>query len=468
MTRTEFARVIDAAGQRLPQSSITFFGGDPVFPSPMCLASGMGSALAMVGSAIDDIWGARTGRRQEIEIDLNHAALFMSSMWLLKVDGKAATTTDNLGPLPVEGLFHCADGKWISISCVFPALTNGTLEVLGCAPDHDSAVKAIARWKSFELEEALTEKDLSGVVVRSEDEWLNHPQGAATSDLPVVELECIGDAPVSQLPECERPLAGLRVLDLTRVLAGPTISRTLAQFGAEVLHISAPHLPDLNSSQIDTGHGKRRTHLNIDKKVDERRLWELVQGADVFSQSYRTGRLAQRGFAPERVAAAKPGIIYVSENCYGHVGPWLHKRGYDSNVRAVSGVLRVHEQPGDPIDPQRLHYAMHDYGTGCWGAYGVLQALKNRAKVGGSWHVKVSLNQTARWFMRLGTPFDPNDAPPQDELREMFANYSEINESSYGQLQRLKPVIQMSETAPAWQGPTLVPGESEPVWLGNF
>lgn len=465
MTQAEFARLITAAGQQLPQSTIRFRGSDPVFPSPMCLASGMGSALAMVGSAIDDIWTSRTGRRQVIDIDLNHAALFMSSMWLLKIDGHAATTTDDLGSLPVEGLFQCADGKWISISCVFPALTNGTLEVLDCDPDHDAATKAIAGWNSFELEEALTARDLSGVVVRTEDEWLNHPQSSATGTLPVVELECIGEAPVSPLPDGDRPLTSLHVLDLTRVLAGPTISRTLAEFGAEVLHIGAPHLPDLNSSQADTGHGKRRAHLNLNVTADQQCLRELIRGADVFSQSYRTGRLARRGFAPEQVADLKPGIIYVSENCYGHSGPWMQKRGYDSNVRAASGVLLVHEQPGDPIDPQRLHYAMHDYGTGCWGAFGVLQALKKRAEIGGSWHVKVSLNQTARWFMRLGIPYDPVVAPTQDVLWDMFANYSEINESSYGQLQRLRPVIQMSETVPTWQGPTLKPGESEPRWL---
>ena len=108
---------------------------------------------------------------------------------------------------------------------------------------------------------------------------------------------------------------------------------------------------------------------------------------------------------------------------------------------------------------------MHDYATGCWGAYGVLAALKKRAEVGGSWHVKVSLNQTARWFLSLGTPYDQSASQTQASLWEMFNDYSEFSESSYGQLQRLKPVLQMSETAPVWQGPTLKPGESKPEWL---
>jgi crotonobetainyl-CoA:carnitine CoA-transferase CaiB-like acyl-CoA transferase len=464
MSQDEFSRIVGAARLEVSQSHVNFHGGDPVFPSSMCLASGMGAALAMIGSGIDEIWAARTGRRQEINIDLNHAAFFMSSMWLLKINDEAATETDDLGPLPVEGLFKCRDERWVSISCVFPPLTNGTLEVLGCAQDRKSAAAAIAQWDSFDLERALTEKDLSGVVIRSEKEWLSHPQGMATSDLPVVELEQIGDAPPMPLPEGLQPLAGLRVLDLTRVLAGPTVSRTLAEFGADVLQISAPHHPDLNSSQADTGHGKKRAHLNINNPADEHRLRELIGDADVFSQSFRTGRLANRGFSPEQVAAANPGIIYVSENCYGHTGPWIHKRGFDSNARATSGVLLKHEQPGDRPDPERLHFAMHDYATGCWGAYGVLQALIKRATVGGSWQVRVSLNQTAQWFLRLGAPYDPAAAPSQADLWAMFSDYSEFNDSSYGRLERLKPVLQMSETEPVWEGPTLRPGESEASW----
>ena len=431
----------------------------------MCLASGMGSALAMVGSAIDDIWAARTGRRQEIAVDLTHAALFMSSCWLLNIDGHPATDEDDLSSLPAEGIFQCADGRWLSISCVFPSLTLGTLEVLGCDADPDAVREAISKWNSFELEQALTDQDLSGVVVRSHDEWLEQPQGKAMRDIPVIEIERIGDAPPTPLPQGERPLSGLRVMDLTKVLAGPTVARTLAEFGADVLHIGAQHLSDLIYCQADTGHGKRRTFLDLTRTDELAHLRRLITDADVFNQSYRTGRLANRGLAPEQVAELRPGIIYVSENCYGHHGPWQHKRGYDSNVRAASGVLMVHENPGDAVDPDRLHYAMHDYGTGCWGAYGVLKALDKRAKEGGSWHVKISLNQTARWFMRLGNQYDPALSPTHEALKALFTDYSETVESSYGQLQRLRPVLQMSETTPYWQAPTVVPGENDAVWL---
>ena len=178
LVHAEFDRLVRAAGLDLPQSGIQFLGGDPVFPSAMCLATGMGSAMGMVGSAIDDIWAAQSGRRQEIAIDLTYAALFMSSMWLLRINGEPATESDDLGPLPAEGIFRCADGRWLSISCVFPPLTEGTLEVLDCAADPDAVRQAISKWNSFELEQALTERDLSGVVIRSHDEWLAQPPGS--------------------------------------------------------------------------------------------------------------------------------------------------------------------------------------------------------------------------------------------------------------------------------------------------
>lgn len=464
MDLNEFKRIADAAGGFRSESRIRFDGGDPLFPSPMCLATGMGSALGMVGSAIDDIVVLRGGDRQDISIDLTHAGLFMSSMWLLKIDGIPATQKNDRAPLPAEGLFRCRDGRWISISCVFPSLTNGTLAVLHCEPERSKVAEAISTWNSFELEDALTAKDLSGVVVRDQAEWLLHPQGKALKDRPVVELERIGDAPVTPLPDGNAPLEGLRVLDSTRVLAGPAISRTLAEFGADVLHIGSPSLPDLFSAQIDTGHGKRRAHLDLAVGEDDRKLRQLICEGDIFSQSYRTGHLARRGFAPEDIARMKPGAIYVSVNCYGHDGPWQAKRGYDSNARAASGLLLMHEKLAQAEPLERLQYAMLDYATGCWGAFGVLEALKKRAEFGGSWHVKVSLNQTAQWFLRLGVPYDPRNAADRQTLQEAFSRYSETCESSYGELERLKPVIGMSATPPRWIGPTLKPGESVPSW----
>ncbi len=463
--------VAKQAGVPLPGASdIRITGDDPIYPSPLPLGRGAATVLALVAAGIDDIWHARTGRRQAIAIDARHAVLTISSMWMLKVDGEDAVQRLDPDPMvsPTLGVFECRDGRWILLMDSFPRLAEAALRVLDCAPTRDAIAAAIARRDADELEAAFVAERLTGVIIRPADEWLAHPQGRWLQDVPAVEIERIGDAPPTPLPDGPRPLSNLRVIDATRVLAGPTISRTLAEFGADVLHIGSPNVPDLGAAQADTGHGKRRAFVDLDTPEGSAQLTALVQGADVFSQSYRAGVMDGRGFGPEAVAARRPGVIYVSENCYGHGGPWRNKRGFDGNAQAASGILLLNDRdPRGFLQPQGPPMAMNDYCTGYWGAYGVLEALKRRATEGGSWHVKVSLSQTARWFLRMGASQDPAAATSNEGLRELAHQFSESAPSDYGVLERLRPVIQMSETPPAWTLPTVRPGTHEPVWASR-
>ena len=385
-------------------------------------------------------------------------------MWLLKIDGEPAITRFPTQPSPADGVFQCADRRWVFTASGFPRLGAGTLEVLGCQPDRDAVIQAVAKRESAELEESLTARGLTGVVVRTHDEWLEHPQGEAIRDVPAVVIERIADAPPTPLPAGGRPLSGLRVLDTTRVLAGPTVARTLAEFGADVLQVGVPHVPDLVFNQADTGHGKRRAFLDLTRPEDSGRMRQLLVHADVFSQSDRAGSMKRLGFGPDEVAALRPGIIYMSENCYGHVGPWEAKRGFDMNAQATCGIYGLHQAPGETLPRGGVAMAMNDYGTGYWGAYGVLRALLRRAQEGGSWHVKVSLSQTARWFMRLGTPYDKASGLADADLLALADRYREARDSAYGRLSRLKPIIQMSETPPSWELGTELPGSHQPVW----
>ena len=147
-------------------------------------------------------------------------------------------------------------------------------------------------------------------MVRSMDEWAQHPQAAAIASLPLMEIVKIGDSPPEKLPDGDRPLSGIRVLDLTRVLAGPTCARTLAEHGADVLKITAAHLPNIGYQEYDTGHGKLSAHLDLRQPKDVETLRGLVREADVFSQGYRPGTLGNRGFSPEALAKLRPGIVY--------------------------------------------------------------------------------------------------------------------------------------------------------------
>ena len=239
------------------------------------------------------------------------------------------------------------------------------------------------------------------------EEWAAHEQGKILATKPVVEIIKIGDSPPEPVSSGARPLSDLRVLDLTRVLAGPTCARSLAEHGAQVLHVASPHLPTVEVFEMDTGHGKRQIHMDLNDPDQADALRDLVKTSDVFNQGFRKGALDRRGFGPSDMASLRPGIIYVSENCYGHEGPWATRPGYEQYSQIISGLADLQGKlapmepntdtrialGNDPQAPRLVGAAVNDYTTAYFAAYGVLEALRRRAVEGGSWHVQVSLTQ---------------------------------------------------------------------------
>jgi crotonobetainyl-CoA:carnitine CoA-transferase CaiB-like acyl-CoA transferase len=470
MQRDDIDLAIRTAGLAPPAAlDVAVEGDDPFFRSPLRLACGASAALAMLGAAVDGIWQARGNPPQRVSIDARHAALSLLSMWLLEIDGALASAPSRGQPggarPAASGGFRCADGQTLHLQPGFPDHGDAIRRVLDCdAADREAVAARIATWRGTDIEDALSEAGAPAVIVRTWDEWQRHPQGVAMRDVPVVEIERIGDAPPVPLAPAERVLAGLRVLDLTRVLAGPTCARLLAEHGADVLHVDGPRLPDLRPGQVDTSRGKRMTFVDLDQADGVRTLETLAGSADVFVQSYRAGSLARRGFGPERLAALRPGIVYVSVNCYGHHGPWVTRHGYDGNAMAATGIQVVHGgRDGRPVPG--IAVAMNDYCTAYWGAYGVLAALLARARDGGSWHVRVSLVQSAMWFLRMGTPHDPAAGLPPEEIRRIARDHLEVEDSAWGRLARLRPALGMTATPPRFDRGTPTPGEHAPVWL---
>jgi crotonobetainyl-CoA:carnitine CoA-transferase CaiB-like acyl-CoA transferase len=292
-------------------------------------------------------------------------------------------------------------------------------------------------------------------MVRTSAEWRSHAQGRVLEGVPRVELLRIGDAPAEPLPPADRPLAGVRVLDLTRMLAGPACGRVLAEHGADVLAITAPNLENPLPFVIDTGHGKRSAFLDLEDEVQAKTLRTLASSADVFVQGYRTGALSRRGFGPTDLAELRPGIVYVSINCYGHDGPFETRPGWEQLAQSVSGIA---SEQGGVDSPRILPAAACDYTTGYLGAVGAIAAINRRAIEGGSWHVRVSLARTAMWFDDLGAACDTEAAPGVEdpELLE--------RDTGHGRLRYLAPVVCMSKTPPRWDLPPVPLGSHEPVW----
>ena len=310
MSRNTLSTLTSIAGwdkQRI--SELEFTGGtDPILPTPFRIGDTAAASLAAVGLAVSDLWKIRTGRGQDVRVDVRQATASMRSSRYMTKDGKSIAAERHT----LMGVYPAKNGRWSYLHCNFPNHRDAALSVLGVEEDAEAVRQAVSRWDALELEEAIITARGAGGMVRSMDEWAQHPQSAAVASLPLIEIEKIGDSPPVPLPEGSRPLSGVRVLDLTRVLAGPTCARTLAEHGADVLKITGPHLPSIGSQEFDTGHGKLSAHLDLREEKDLETLRELIRQADVFSQGYRPGTLAGRGLAPKDLAGLRPGIVYVS------------------------------------------------------------------------------------------------------------------------------------------------------------
>ena len=282
----------------------------------------------------------------------------------------------------IMGFYPTKDGRWSYIHANFVNHRAAALKVLGCEETREAVTRAVAGWDAADLEEAIIAAKGAGGMVRSQAEWAGHPQAAAIAALPLMEIVRIGDSAPEPLPDGNRPLSGIRVVDLTRVLAGPTCARTLAEHGADVMKISAPHLPNLGYQEFDTGHGKLSSYLDLREQRDVDRLRDLVRQADVFAQGYRPGTLDARGLSPEELAALRPGLVYVSLCAFGHTGPWASRRGFDTVIQSVSGIAARQAEivPGGSPGPQFYPASAIDYCTGYLMAAGAMVALNRRAR----------------------------------------------------------------------------------------
>ena len=431
MDRTDVERAVKLAGLALPaEAAFEVTGAEPVLASPHFLATGAAAARLLTGLAAAELWWQRTGRRQQVVVDARHAAASLRSYQYARPAGTPEQSLESL------------------------AARSG-------APPRLRITRIMAARDAFELEAAFIARRVCGGAVRSKEEWAAHPQGQVISGLPAVTVTKIGQAPPVTLPDGDRPLSGVRVLDLTRVLAGPTCAKTLAEHGADVLHVSAPHLEGGGPFEMETGIGKRQAALDLNDPDQAATLHDLIAGADVFSQGYRLGTLARRGFSPAQVAQARPGIVYVSENCYGHVGPWAGRPGWEQLGQAATGMSFREGQAAADRVPRLAPAAVNDYSTGFLAAYGVMTALSRRAAEGGSWHVQVSLCQTCMWYQRLG---DDNDAGATD-LGDIEPFTAVMDTSDFGTIRYLTPAVRMSETPPRWDLPPARVGAHEPTWL---
>lgn len=444
----------------LPEDALScadLSGTDPVYPSSFAVGTAAQATIAAAALAACELGHLRGTPRQRVAVDMQHAAA--ECLGWFSIDGREPQLWDKF-----SGLYRARDG-WVRVHANFRHHREGALRLLGLDPetaDRKAAEAAMATWDALAFEQAAAEAGLVATALRSFAQWDATEQGRAVAAQPLFTLTRIGDAPARPLPAlgmAQRPLSGLRVLDLTRILAGPVGGRALAAYGADVMLVNAPHLPNIEAI-ADTSRGKRSVLLDLRSPDDRATMDQLLGEAHVFVQGYRPGALAALGFGPEQLAARRPGIVCVSLSAYGTQGPWRDRRGFDSLVQTAMGFnLAEAEAYGDPQRPRPLPMQILDEATGYLIAFTAAAALHRQQLEGGSWHVELSLAQTGHWVRQLGRVPDGFAVTPPS-----LEPYLEISPSGFGQLCALRHSARLGRTPAGWSRPSRPPGHSPPRW----
>ncbi|MEL7462465.1 MAG: CoA transferase [Pseudomonadota bacterium] len=424
-------------------------------------AAGAYGALALAAAEFGDLRGLSLSPR----VNRRLAGLANAGNEYLTVDGTAPKTWGN-----ITGYYRCADGASVYCHGIFEHLRDGLLDLFGAEDARASMAERIASWTAEEAEASGQARGLCVMRLRTRAEWEAHPQHAALAAQPVLRIAPFaGDAGAARgLPPLsggDGPLNGVRVLDLTRVIAGPMAGRALAELGADVLRVSGPDLPVIEPLVIDTGFGKR--NAEIDLRTDRGRaiLGGLIRDADVLIDGYRPGALAAKGFGTEALAALNPGLIHVRISAFSDVGPWAGRRGYDSYVQAGVG-LTAPANPDDP--PVRLPCQPLDYLTGCLSACGAIIALTRREKTGRGGAVEMSLARTAMWIWEMADALGPDPAPPARNPTEAEARAEGVireMESGFGKIGSLAPPYGFAERRAEWPAPPQPLASAPPEWI---
>ena len=456
----EIVRQVWSLGGGDPEAleRLALFGADPVLPSTFRVGAAAQVSLAAAGLAAAELWKLRTGRAQRVSVDMRAAALEFRSERYLRVIGREPPPMWD----PIAGVYRTGDGRFVRLHTNFAHHRAAIVRLLGASDSRESVQEKLAGWKGEDFETAANGAGCVVAMMRSADEWSAHPQAQALAALPLFEIERIGDADPRPLAPAARPLSGVRVLDLTRIVAGPVCGRTLAAHGADVLRIASPRLPSLEWLVIDTGRGKRSAFVDLETPDGRAALTHLLAGADVFVQAYRPGGLAARGFGPADAARIRPGIVYVSLSAYSHVGPWSARRGFDSLVQTATGFNHAEGVATGVDGPKELPAQALDHGSGQLMAAAAMLARARQAREGGSWHVRVSLAQTGRWLFELGRvegglrAADPKLEDVQDRIEE--------SDSAFGRLRAVRHAAELSETPAYFARPAVPLGSSPPAW----
>jgi crotonobetainyl-CoA:carnitine CoA-transferase CaiB-like acyl-CoA transferase len=438
-------------------------GADPVIRSPHHIGEASAMVNLLIGIAGAAIWHARTGQQQtDIAIDIIDALHYLHPTHFIYQQGRPISVGVEF--VDVNGMFLCCDNRYVMIEAGPPYLKElkGYLNFFDCGYNKKSIAREVAKWDSAELEEALAKEVLPVSRSYTREEWLSHAQGIALSEAPVVEIEKIAEGPPVPFDAgATSPLQGIRVLDFTHVLAGPRSARTLAEYGADVLHITSPAFPDTFAQHLGVDEGKKCAYLDLRGAADREKMQRLARQADVFTNSYRPGVTKSFGLSPAELAAtSERSIVCMDVNALGHSGPWAKRPGYDQIAQAATGFAAKEGEPNKPkVSPV---FYLGDPITGDFAAAGMMAALLRRSIEGGSYHVKVSLARSEMWVQELGLLETTEQAslPEKDDYPSKLTSIDSV----YGKISFLAPPLAFSNLALPHELSLMPYGAHAPEW----
>ena len=412
------------------------------------------TAVACIGTAL--LAAAQLQRRSGMEVTLDRghvAAAVRSERYFV-----GAAASGGLGFAPLSRFWPAADG-WVRTHGNYPWHRAALASALGVVAEADPIAAAITQLRAIDVEERVFAAGGIAAAVRSIETWREHPQGRALAGEPLIHHEVIGGAAARSPALGSAPASGMRVLDLTRVIAGPVCTRFLAALGADVLRIDPPHRPDLDRGDAgDTLLGKRSAIVDLRSAAGAGLAHELLDSADVIVCGYRPGALDGFGLDPRSLAERHPGLVAVYLDAWGHTGPWSGRRGFDSVVQAPTGIALGESRDG--VAPGTLPCQLLDHGTGYLAAAAALDGLRRQREIGGTHVRRLSLARTAVWL--TGTLRAARDATSASEGQPDWA--VEVRTSAGAVVRAVAPPGALDGRALSWPEPLTGYGDDPAAW----
>ena len=441
----------------LPPADAYTVTGSGQRPSAFAVSELATASFAAVGQELARLATALTLDAKQPEISVDHR---LASLWYgysFKPDGWEVPSLWDA----IAGDYQASDG-WIRLHTNLPHHRAAALKVLAVEADRDAVTKAIKDWQIANLETAIVAQGGVAAAMRSRSDWQDHPQGRAVAREPLIGWHGPRNVTLRDRPQATatRPLAGLRVLDLTRILAGPVSTRTLAGFGAEVLRIDPPGW-DEPGVILDISLGKHCAYLDLKSPDGMERLKDLLAQADVFVHGYRPGALDALGLGKAERDALAPNRIEVTLDAYGWQGPWATRRGFDSLVQMSTGIADAGRIWAEADKPTPLPVQALDHATGYLMAAAVLSALAEAASGQAIMDARLSLARTAELLATLAKTCTGDDITAADT-----EDYNpKTEDTTWGPGYRLKSALTVGQASMNWRLPAAELGTSQPTWL---